>query len=229
MPSATEAIDAGQSPTSSRLRVRLERWNRKLHYYIGLFLLFFLWLFAITGLVLNHPTWRFSESWSKRTDTNSEHGITALGPELQGDLAQAREIMRQLQIPGEILWTTTRTDARQFDFQVRRPGHYYFIKADLAQNRVNLRHSEVNLWGVMKVLHVFSGVQLDDARQSRDWALTSVWALSMDAVALGLIFMVLSSLYMWWERPERRLAGAVVLGVGSLVCGLFCLGLRWLF
>ena len=99
----------------------------------------------------------------------------------------------------------------------------------MALNRVTLRHSEVNLWGVMKVLHVFSGVSMDDSRQSRDWALTTVWAYSMDAVAAGLIFMVLSSLYMWWELPQKRLLGAVILGLGSLICGLFCIGLRWLF
>jgi len=228
MHSATEPA-AASSPAVSRLRVRLERWNRKLHYYAGLFLLFFLWLFAVTGLVLNHPTWSFAESWTKRTDTNSEREITAPGQELQGDLAQAREIMRQLDIEGEILWTTTRTTTDQFDFQVRRPGHYYFIKADLARNRVTLRHSEVNVWGVMKVLHVFSGASLDDPRQSRDWALTTVWAYSMDAIAAGLIFMVLSSLYMWWELPQKRLYGVVALGLGSVVCGLFCIGLRWLF
>ncbi len=222
MRSATE-------PTAARWRVRLERWNRKLHYYAGLFLLFFLWLFAVTGLVLNHPTWSFAESWTKRTETNSERAITALGPEVKGDLAQAQEIMRQLGIEGDILWTTTRTDTNQFDFQVRRPGHYYFIKADLAQNRVTLRHSTVNLWGVIKVLHVFSGASIDDPRQNRDWALTTVWTYSMDAVAAGLIFMVLSSLYMWWELPQKRLLGVVVLGLGSLICGLFCLGLRWLF
>ncbi|NOS72192.1 MAG: hypothetical protein HOP33_19990 [Verrucomicrobia bacterium] len=229
MRSATEPTTAANSPATSRLRVRLERWNRKLHYYAGLFLLFFLWLFAVTGLVLNHPTWSFAESWTKRAETNSERAITALGPELRGDIAQAQEIMRQLRIEGEILWTTTRTDTNQFEFQVRRPGHYYFIKADLARNRVTLRHSEVNAWGIMKVLHVFSGASLDDPRQSRDWALTSVWAYSMDAVAAGLIFMVLSSLYMWWEIPDKRLPGAVVLGLGSLICGLFCIGLRWFF
>ena len=109
---------------------------------------------------------------------------------MKGDLGQAREILRQLGIEGEILWTTTRTDANRFEFQVRRPGHFFFIKADLAQERVTLRQSDVNLWGVIKVLHTFTGVQMEDARQSRDWALTSVWAFSMDAVAVGLIFMV---------------------------------------
>src|ERR1043165_5471264 len=107
MRSATEPA-AANPPAASRLRVRLVRWNRKLHYYAGLFPLLFLWLFAVTRPILNHPTWSFAESWTKRTETNSERTITALGPELRGDLAQAREIMRQLGIEGEILWTTHR-------------------------------------------------------------------------------------------------------------------------
>src|SRR5947199_10286762 len=139
------------------------------------------------------------------------------------------DILRQLGIEGEIMWTTTRTDPNQFDFQVRRPGHFFFIKADLAQKRVTVRRAEVNPWGVIKALHSFTGVQMDDPRNSRDWALTSLWAFSMDAVAAGLIFMVLSSWYMWLELPQKRLPGAIVLGLGSLICGLFCVGLRWLF
>jgi hypothetical protein len=229
MPSATESTSAGTSPRASRLRSRLERWNRKLHFYAGLFLLFFMWLFAFTGLILNHPSWSFAESWNNRKETNSEHDIAALSPEVKGDLGQAHEIMRQLGIEGEILWTTTRTNPNQFDFQVRRPGHFYFLKADFERKRVSVRHSEVNLWGIIKVLHVFSGVQMDDARQSRDWALTTLWAFTMDAVAAGLIFMVLSSLYMWWELPQKRLLGSIALGLGTLLCGLFCIGLRWLF
>ncbi len=207
----------------------LERWNRKLHMYAGLAQLFFIWLFAVTGLVLNHPNWRFAESWTNRKDTSSERAIAPLGPEMRGDLAQAREIMRQLAIAGEILWTTTRTDPNQFEFQVRRPGHYYFIKADLARNRVTLRQAEVNLWGVAKVLHTFTGVQMDDPRDTRIWGWTSIWVLSMDAVAAGLIFMVLSGIYIWFATHRNRLAGLAALGLGTLVCALFCIGLRWLF
>ena len=229
MPSATEPTTPRKSPEASHLRAGFERWNRKLHFYAGLFLLFFLWLFAFSGLILNHPSWSFAESWKNRTETNYVHEIKAFAPEVEGDLAQARAIMKQLGIEGEILWTTSRTDPNQFDFQVRRPGHFFFLKADIAQQRVTVRHSDVNLWGVMKVLHTFTGVQMDDPRQSRDWALTTVWAYSMDAVAVGLIFMVLSSLYMWFELPEKRRLGAVFLGLGTLSCGLFCVGLRWLF
>ena len=41
-------------------------WNRRVHYYLGLFLLFFIWLFAFTGLLLNHPRWQFAQFWPNR-------------------------------------------------------------------------------------------------------------------------------------------------------------------
>jgi hypothetical protein len=229
MPLSTEPGAPRQSSNVPRFRAGLERWNRKLHFYSGLFLLFFMWLFAFSGLLLNHPSWRFAEFWSNRKQTNYEREIAVPGPEVRGDLDQARDIFRQLGIRGEILWTTTRTDPNLFEFQVRRPGHFFFIKADLTRKLATVQQSDVNVWGVMKALHAFTGVQIDDPRNSRDWALTTLWAYSMDAVAVGLIFMTLSSLYMWFEIPQKRIPGAIVLLVGSLLCGLFCVGLRWVF
>ena len=40
-----------------------EIWNRKLHYYVGLYLLTFVWLFAVSGLIINHPGWAFADFW----------------------------------------------------------------------------------------------------------------------------------------------------------------------
>ncbi len=229
MPSSVETTNADHPPGTPRWRAGFERWNRKLHFYVGLFLLWFLWLFAATGLILNHPSWSFTEFWKNRKQTNYEREITPPGPEVKGDLAQARIIMEQIGVRGEILWTTTRTDPSQFEFQVRRPGYFFFIKADLARHRVTVQQNEVNLWGVTRVLHTFTGVQMDDPRNRRDWLLTSMWAYSMDAVAAGIIFMVLSSLYLWFQLPQKRLPGALALGLGTLLCGLFCLGLKWLY
>jgi hypothetical protein len=207
----------------------LERWNRKLHFYSGLFLIFFLWLFAFSGLLLNHPTWTFHEHWKNRKETNYERTIAPPGPGVSGDLAQARDIMKQLGIDGEILWTTTRIDPGQLEFQVRRPRHFFFISANWAQARATVRQADVNLWGLVKFLHVFDGNVADDPRNQRDWTLTYLWAYSMDAVAAGLIFMVLSSVYMWLQLPRKRVPGAIVFGLGLFSCVLFCLGLRWLF
>jgi hypothetical protein len=229
MPSATEPEVATNSKRFARVWAGMERWNRKLHFYSGLFLIFFLWLFALSGLLLNHPSWTFHEHWKNRKETNYERAIAAPGPEAVGDFDQARDIMRQLSIEGDILWTTARTDPGFLDFQVRSPGHFFFIKANWAKGNATVRHAEVNLWGIAKFLHVFSGNVADDPRNHRDWALTYLWAYSMDGVAAGLIFMVLSSVYMWLQLPRKRWPGAIALGLGCLSCGLFCLGLRWLF
>src|SRR5881394_1189776 len=182
MPSATERVVAASSTPPARSWAGFERWNRKLHFYSGLFLIFFLWLFAFTGLLLNHPTWAFHEFWNNRKQTSYEREIVAPGQNVSGDLGQARDIMKQLGVDGEILWTTTRTDSNQLEFQVRRPGHFFAIKANWAQKRATVQRSDVNLWGVMKILHTFTGNVAYDPRNSRDWALTSLWAYSMDAV-----------------------------------------------
>jgi hypothetical protein len=39
---------------------------------------------------------------------------------------------------------------------------------------VTVQKAEVNLWGIMKALHAFTGASLDDPRNTRDWVLTSM-------------------------------------------------------
>ena len=56
---------------------RLEQWNRKVHYYLGLYLLFFLWLFLLTGLMLNHGGWTWTARANQRTETREERPIRA--------------------------------------------------------------------------------------------------------------------------------------------------------
>lgn len=110
-----------------------------------------------------------------------------------------------------------------------RPGRLFEIKADFEQRRAAIQRIDLNAWGIMRLLHTFTGVRLNDSRNERDWVLTSVWAFAMDAVAAGLILMVLGSLYMWYALPQKRRLGAIVLAFGFLSAGVFCVGLRWLY
>jgi len=158
---------------------------------------------CLQGLLLNHPTWSFAESWNNRHETITCAKLL-FPAEVKGNFEQARELVRQLGFEGEILWTATRTDADQFDFQVRRPAISISLKPIDAEARFRAA-SGCQFVGVIKVLHTFTGMQIDDRHHRRDWVLTSLWAYSMDAVAGGLIFMVLSSLYMWFQLPQKRL------------------------
>ena len=199
-------------------------WNRRLHYYLGLYLLFFTWLFVFTGLLLNHPRWQFAQFWPNRLQTTTEHQVQP--PTGASDMDRARDLMRQLGIAGEIQWPAQQSGP--FAFQVSRPGLVVDVKADLELGRATVQRSQLNTWGVMHVLHTFTGVRAGDVRNRRDWTLTTIWALSMDAVAAGLIVMVFSSYVMWYRLKGKRRGGIVALLLGFVSCAAFIAGVRWL-
>ena len=220
MPSQLDDVIASE-PRERGAAATFLVWNRRIHYYLGLYLLFFTWLFVFTGLLLNHPRWQFAQFWPNRLQTTTEHQIQA--PTAGSDVERARDLMRQLGIDGEIQWPAQQSGP--FAFQASRPGLVVEVKTDLEQGRATVQRNQLNAWGVMHLLHTFTGVRAGDARNGRDWTLTTVWALSMDAVAIGLIVMVFSSYVMWYRLRTKRLGGAVALLIGFLSCGALVVGL----
>jgi hypothetical protein len=201
-------------------------WNRRLHYYLGLYLLFFTWLFVLSGLLLNHPKWQFAEFWPNRVQTTEEYEIDVLDAENQAE--QSRDVMRRLGISGEVQWPAGNADPSVLAFQVSRPGLILDVKADIECGRVSVHRHALNAWGVVHLLHTFTGMRAGDTRNGRDWMLTTVWVLSMDLVALGLVVMVFSSYLMWWRLKAKRIGGVVALVTGFISCGAFLGALRWL-
>ena len=199
-------------------------WNRRIHYYLGLYLLFFTWLFVFTGLLLNHPRWEFAEFWPNRLQTTTQHEIQM--PAGATEVERARDLMRQLGIVGEIQWPAQQSGP--FAFQVSRPGLIVDVKADLERGRATVQRNQLNAWGVMHLLHTFTGAPAGDQRNRRDWMVTTVWAMSMDAVAAGLIVMVFSSYIMWYRLKPKRRGGIVALVLGCISCGAILVGLKWL-
>lgn len=225
MPSLREDELAGERRTRGAVDTVLV-WNRRVHYYLGLFLLFFIWLFAFTGLLLNHPRWQFAQFWPNRIQSTTEHTIAAVTA--ANDTDRARDVMRQLGVAGELQWPATQPANGPFTFQVNRPGFNVDVKADLQGGRATVQRTQLNAWGVMHVLHTFTGAPAADSRNRRDWTLTTLWALSMDAVAGGLIVMVLGSYVMWFRLRAKRIGGIVALALGFISCGAFIGALRWL-
>jgi hypothetical protein len=82
---------------------------------------------------------------------------------------------------------------------------------------------------MMRVLHTFSGLRAGDTRNERDWFLTTIWVLSMDAVSAGMVLMVFSGLYMWYGLPAKRKGGVAALFLGTAVCSMLVLGLGWIY
>jgi hypothetical protein len=218
-----ETLTGGAEGTVRRSRDRIQTWNRKLHYYLGLYLLLFLWMFSISGLVLNHPKWRFPQFWNERKETTTENPIRV--PASTGDAAIAADLMWQLGIAGEVSEVQRGPAGNTFTFQVVKPGQSFRVAADFPAARASITHIQLNTWGVMDALHKFTGVKLGEPREKRDWLWTSIWSLAMDALALGLVILVVSGLYLWYRLAAKRVAGLIALGLGLACCVFFAYGL----
>ncbi|MDO8544624.1 MAG: hypothetical protein Q7S40_29635 [Opitutaceae bacterium] len=203
----------------------VKTWSEKLHIYLGLYFLVFLWLFAASGLLLNHA-WRFAEFWPQRQQSTREQRISI--PDATTDSARAADLMRQLGLAGELEWTTVRQPPERFEFRVARPGRTIDVKADLSRATATVQEIRVNGWGVFRTLHTFTGVRINAPTSERDWILTKLWSFSMDAVAAGMVLLVITSLVLAYGRREKWISSAIALVSGILLCGFFVFGLRWL-
>jgi hypothetical protein len=211
----------------SRASARLRTWTRKVHNYLGLYLMLWLWLFSVSGLVLNHSRWQVAGFWKLRRESTTDRALQS--PRATGDLAIAMELMGQLGIAGELQETKRSPDGDQFEFQVVKPGRIVRVAARLAANGARVTETKLNGWGTLQTLHTFSGVRIDDPSRTRDWSITKLWSLAMDAVAFGLVTVVISGIYLWCRRSGRRWPGAVALGLGVALCAFFVAGLGTLF
>lgn len=215
MPSSLEVNEPRPGRTAAK-------WNARLHYYLGLYFLFFIWLFALTGLLLNHGMWGMADFPRSRTITKSEHRVSL--NKTGTPLSDAHDLMQQLQIEGEVQWVGTPSNANRFDFRVSRPSLQTEVRVDLSTAMAVVERTKGNTLGVFHALHLFTGVRMNDAKNDRDWLLTKLWALSMDAVAVGLLVLVGSGVWMWLQTDSKRFPGVVALSAGLLCCLWFLFG-----
>jgi hypothetical protein len=188
----------------------LETWNRKLHYYSGLYLLLFIWLFAVSGLLLNHSQWTVANFWPQRQQERFERPVQlAAGA---SDTDQARSLMRQLGIAGEIEWTAPRQPAEQFEFRAARPGRMASVSVNVSTGVASVEQISVNGWGILNALHSFTGVRGGRPEVTRDWWLTWLWIPERSWTAASV-----------WAGTVRSFSGEICLATSE---GGWPLGVR---
>lgn len=197
--------------------------NRKIHVYFGLYFLLFIWLFAFSGLVLNHH-WEFTQFYQREEKQLSSHAITV--PVAPDDKAVARAIAAQLDLRGEVnVSARSEQTPDLLKFQVARAGTAYQVNADLGKSSAEVEKRGPGAWRLLHTLHTFTGVSIRDETRQRNWAPTWLWVLAMDALAIGLLAMVATGIYLWWQLRARRVIGLAVLGTGVAISIYFLFGI----
>jgi hypothetical protein len=136
---------------------------------------------------------------------------------------QARDVMRQLNLKGEIDWPASQP-VGHIDFSVARPNGAAQVRIDLNAKQAYIKAFENGALHAFQIFHTFSGSRFNQPASRRDWIVTSVWVLAMDALAVGLVVMVLGSYYMWWRLKKRKALGVATLFIGVLCCAVFVAG-----
>ena len=184
---------------SQKLFKDINFWSRKIHIHLGLFLLLFIWLFSFSGLLLNHSNWDISNFYEKRKQTES---VTSIGVPATGDsVAVLSNIMSRLKIAGEI--TNVKRWPDSLRFQVSVPGQVRNYTVNLKTGVCNVKAMQYNWAGKMRTLHTFNGVNKKNPDLEPNWVITRIWRLSMDGIAIGLLFLCISSWVMWYKIRER--------------------------
>lgn len=187
-------------------------WNKKVHIHLGLGLLLFLWLFSLSGLLLNHSNWKFASFWEQRKENKKTLSLT-----IPSDLDSAGLIMlvkQKMNTKGEVSEVQLNPDS--LDFRAAVPGHLHDIHVDFKKGIVTDKEMRYNVWGILRTLHTSNAVDKNNPSRPSNWWVSALWRLTMDAVAISLILICVSSYVMWYRLGKGRVLGFVLLTIGLL-------------
>lgn len=190
--------------------------SRKLHIHLGLLLLIFIWLFSLTGLILNHGNWKFASFWEEREE--SIINFTVPDSVLKNPSPEARA-MKFLKISGEVQLQQKTSEI--LEFRVQSPGIVNDVHIDLANGSGTKKVLKYNMWGKLRTLHTFNGMNEENPSQSPNWVITNIWRFAMDAIAIGLIIICVSSWMMWYKVRKEYKMGYVILISSFITAGYF--------
>ena len=192
-------------------------FNRKIHIYLGLFLLLFIWLFCISGLIINHGEWKFAGFYEQRKErkTDFTFPVSSLNhnPEL------VRLVFTKLDIAGEV--ENIKSTSESIDFRVHSPGTVRDIHIDPSSGKGTLKEIKFNFWGKLKTLHTHNGVNKMDLSKTPNWIITKIWRFTMDMIAIILILLCLGSWVMWYRVRQDYQLGYFLLAFGFIVSGYY--------
>ena len=194
----------------------LIKWNRKIHIYLGLFLLFFIWLFGLSGILLNHH-WEFASFWENREEIKYDQYILISGEREQYKLVH--EVMNKLDLNGSIISPGFSNDSIYLNFIIAKPGTRYDVRANLTDGNVKVTEAKFNAWGVVRALHTLRNPTLKEYSERYQSIIASIWSISIDIVSVGLIIICLGGWYLLLQVPGKRFyVGLVSIFGGVLIC-----------
>jgi hypothetical protein len=195
-------------------RIDWENINRKLHIHLGLLMLLFIWLFSLSGLILNHGGWKFTSFWEAREESLVDFNVPL---SLLDNPKPQMIVMDFLNLSGEMQPMLQTVEL--LEFRVHSPGLVNDVKVDLISGLGSKKTLQNNAWGKWRTLHTFNGMNKENISQTPNWWITNIWRFTMDGIAIALMIICVSSWIMWHRIRKEFRMGIVVLASSFLIVG----------
>ncbi len=195
-----------------------DKLNRRTHLYLGLSLIPWFLLYAVSGFILNHPTWFQNgggrgPEWTKTferpyrmppiTDRDDED---VLAQKLLGDIGLAGRFRAEFDDNGGLVVYRTRllgTTRLTYDPKLGR----------LTGEEQKVRASQL-----LTSAHFRAGFEYP-------YFLELLWGTLVDVLNVSILLWIASGIYLWWKLRRFRFWGWISLVGGILTFGLLVAGL----
>jgi hypothetical protein len=186
---------------------------RRAHMFVALFLFPWLLMYALSTAAMNHRASFASSAPGGAPAYEKERELTYDG--VFPDGAELRIISQQILSSVELDGAHGVTR--------RKDGAIVITRNDLLIPRRLTYTPATRTLSIERLPHR-TNVMLERLHRRRGYAtgyaLDTMWAVTVDLVIAGMVFWVLSGLWMWWEMKVTRTTGALALATGA---GLFLL------
>jgi hypothetical protein len=183
---------------------------RKLHLYLGLFISPYVLVFAVSTIMLNHNG-KLGEEGDEKT--NPRQFVRQIqSPAGAESLEQAKDILRQLGLTGEIGYINHLVPEGKLAFPVMKPGLETQVDFDLHTKTATVEQRRTNFWKRLVYLHKSPGQH--NANIRGNWIFTRLWRILVDSVVYVLLFLTTGGVYLWAVIKAERKTGLICLGAG---------------
>lgn len=183
---------------------------RRTHLYLGLCLLPWVLLFAVSSIPLNHTYQSPPPNWTPLTDVPFTAEPPAEGEDIR---AFGRMMMDAAGVSGGFY--VNRVNPTQIFVHHPNVLHPVRIMYYSDRKRLVAERREFDFTQSLIDMHTRGGYSLDGFGDT-------VWAVFVDIVSVALIVWILSGLVMWWKLPGTGLRrwGWLALAGGALSFGV---------
>jgi hypothetical protein len=176
---------------------------RRLHLYLGLFLLSWVVMFGASSLLLNHTTW-LQDADGQQWAVVETRDYTIDVPQA-GDLRPtARRIIADLGYDATRGFGVYRQNATRLMVNLPSFRHPIRMAYVLPEHRVVVERRVFAVGAWLRSMHTHDGYYLDSPWQT-------VYGITVDVVCVTIVFWIFSGLYLWWMLPGSRHWGWVTI------------------